>query len=221
MSLLPDRKTALTAAMAYRDFQTVLLELGLDIATLRKACPVFLAQSALETAHWGACHCFNFGNARPGRGWTGDICQFRCNEVLGGKVVWFNPPNPGEPGYGDPLHGSSFRAFVSELDGVRDYFRLIKNHWPEAYAAALQGDAAAFVHGLKARGYFTADEAPYRAAVMNLVSSFTNVLANPLYVAPPIDWEAMRLARNAAAYLDTAYYTLDLTHSESDYDGMG
>lgn len=218
MSLLPDRKTSLTAAMAYRDFQTVLLELGLDLATLRKACPVFLAQSALETAHWNACHCYNFGNARPGRGWTGDICQFRCNEVFNGKVVWFDPPAPGQPGYGDPLHGSSFRAFISELDGVRDYFQLIKNHWPEAYAAALNGDAASFVHGLKQRGYFTADEGAYRNAVVQLVSSFANVTAQPMYVMPPIDWEAMRLQRNAQSYLDTAWDRLDLTHTSDDYD---
>jgi hypothetical protein len=190
----------------------VLLELGCDLASLKRACPIFMAQSALETAHWNSCHCRNFGNARPGRGWTGDITQFRCNEVFGGKVVWFDPPAPGAPGYGDPKHGSSFRAFIADLTGARDYFHLIKDQWPEAYAAALAGDPVAFVHGLKARGYFTADEAPYRAAVVSLVGKYSTLDDPTNYVSPPMDWTGLAALR--ASQMDPEAWPLDTSHAE-------
>lgn len=213
MSLLPDLKTSCTAQQAYRIFQTVLVELGVGVAPLKAACPVFMAQSALETAHWKSMHCWNWGNIRPGSGWTGDIVQIRCNEQFKpGVWTWFDPPRPGEPGYGDPRHGSSFRGFTSDLAGARDYFATIQKHWPEAYAAALAGDAVAFVHGLKARGYFTADEAPYRAAVASLVSSFASLGSGALEPIPPFDW--IGLAALRASQMDPEAWPLDLSHDQ-------
>ena len=217
MSLLPDLKTTQTAAQARRVFNTILVELKLDVAGLTKACPVFMAQSALETAHWNSMHAWNWGNIRPGAGWTGDIVQFRCNEQLSpGKWTWFNPPAPGEPGYADPRHGSSFRGFTGAVLGARDYFGFIQKHYPEAYSSALGGDSGMFVHGLKQRGYFTADEAPYRNAVVSLVGGFAKLVDTPLYVPPAFYWSSFPLMKAAAVNLDidTSYANLDLSHAD-------
>jgi len=217
VSLLPDVRTTQNAAQVRRVFITILLELKLSVADLAKAYPVFMAQSALETAHWNSMHCWNWGNIRPGAGWTGDIVQMRCNEQFSpGKWTWFNPPAPGEPCYGDPRHGSSFRAFTGAVLGARDYFGFIQKHYPEAYSAALGGDAALFVHGLKARGYFTADEAPYRNAVVSLVSGFAKLQDDPLYVTPAFDWSAFPAMKAAAINLDidASYANLDLSHDQ-------
>lgn len=217
MSLLPDVKTSQTAQQTRRVFQTILLELKLDVAGLTRAYPVFMAQSALETGHWGSMHCWNWGNIRPGTGWTGDIVQMRCNEQLSpGKYTWFNPPAVGEPGYGDPRHGSSFRAFTGAVVGARDYFGFIQRHYTEAYAAALAGDAAGFVHGLKKVGYFTADEAPYRTAVVSLVTGFAKLQDDPLYVQPGFDWSSFPAMKAAAVNLDidASYANLDTSHAD-------
>lgn len=215
---LPATRTTLNAAEVFRLFQTTLVNAQTPLATLKAATPIFMAQSALETAHWNKMYCYGFGNVRSSRSWQGDFCQISGNEVIGGKVVPFSPPPSDSPRYNDPADISSFRAFTSGLAGATDYIRFVKTHYPEAYAAATAGDAAGYVHGLKQRSYFTADEALYLHAVLSMVPGFAKALDGGMYASPPIDWEAMRLQRNAQSYLDTAWDRLDLTHTSDDYD---
>src|SRR5690242_20203330 len=49
------------------------------------------AQSALETGRWKKIYNYNFGNIK--RNGDEDYCMFKCNEIINGKTIWFNPPH--------------------------------------------------------------------------------------------------------------------------------
>jgi hypothetical protein len=63
-----------------------------------------------------------------------------------------------------------FRAYSSPEEGARDYVSLLARRYPDAVQAAEQGDARGFVHALKARGYFTDNEASYSKSVQSLAT---------------------------------------------------
>jgi hypothetical protein len=63
-----------------------------------------------------------------------------------------------------------FRAYGSAQEGARDYVSLLARRYPDAVSAAEQGDAAGFVRALKARGYFTDNEAAYSKSVQSLAA---------------------------------------------------
>ena len=122
----------------------------------RASLLVLLAHWALETGFGHSCWNFNLGNVKHVAGDGRDFYQIRCNEVIHGKVVWLDPPDP----------GCSFRSFETLASGVVDYLMLLRGQfgfcWPQVEA----GDAAAFCHALRERGYYTADEATYTAGVV-------------------------------------------------------
>jgi hypothetical protein len=79
----------------------------------------------------------------------------------------------------------NFRAYRSAEEGATDYVQLLGKRFPEAVEGARQGDPAAFVRGLKSRGYFTGHEGQYLTSVTNIASRY---LGTPLEVpssAPP------------------------------------
>lgn len=61
-----------------------------------------------------------------------------------------------------------FRAYNSPTEGATDYVRLLQARYPKALEAAGKGDAAGFVHALKARGYFTGNEQAYVRSVASM-----------------------------------------------------
>lgn len=122
----------------------------------RASLLVLLAHWALETDRGKECHCFNIGNAKHTPGDGRDYCQFRCEEVLGGKKVWFDPPHP----------ATSFRAFETLTDGVMDYMVLLIGQFGFAWPAVEAGDATEFCRRLKTKGYYTADVAEYTSGVV-------------------------------------------------------
>jgi mannosyl-glycoprotein endo-beta-N-acetylglucosaminidase len=63
-----------------------------------------------------------------------------------------------------------FRAYGSAEEGARDYVSLLARRYPDAVQAAEGGDARGFVQALKARGYFTDDEAAYARSVQSLAA---------------------------------------------------
>lgn len=75
----------------------------------------------------------------------------------GRVVVQFWPDHP----------AARFRAFRTLDDGMHDHLNFLRGQarFAAALAAAAAGDTAGFVRGLKAGGYFTADEAAYRATL--------------------------------------------------------
>lgn len=132
---------------------------------------VLTAQSALESGRWKSMHRNNPGNIKASDTYEYLYCQFRCNEVIGGKVQWFDPPHP----------QTNFRAFMDLDTGVLDYLRFLSGRprYSSSWHAAESGDPTLFVHALKNAGYFTADEAPYRRAVVSLFNEYMRLLADP------------------------------------------
>jgi flagellum-specific peptidoglycan hydrolase FlgJ len=154
---------------------------------------VLVAQSALETGRWRSIHCWNFGNVKAGPDYEWLYCQFRCNEVIAGKVEWFDPPHP----------QCNFRAFTNIDTGALAHLRFLSGlkRYAGAWKAAEQGDPAAFVHALKLAGYFTADETPYRRAVVPLFNEYMRMLASEpsdTEPSPPPDEHELHQAALAA-----------------------
>lgn len=122
----------------------------------RESLLTMMAQSALETGFWRACWNFNLGNVKHVQGDGQDFYQIRCNEIVGGKIVWFDPPNP----------ACWFVAYPDLEAAVRDYLVALRGRFRAAWPAVLDGDPARFCHLLKLAGYYTADEGLYTAGVM-------------------------------------------------------
>lgn len=144
---MPDKLTPASSADVYDALGRVAYGLG------RESRLVLLSQWALETGGGRACHCWNLGNVKhvkgDGRTWT----MFGCTEVLSGRVVRFEPPDP----------QTWFRAFATIDDGATDYVEILKGRFAAAWPAVEAGDVAAFGHALKLQRYYTADEHAYIA----------------------------------------------------------
>lgn len=138
-----------------------------------EALSVLVAQSALETGNWSMDQTagtpkdpptlfnYNMGNTRPAVGEDCDVCQYPGNEIIGGKVVRFKPP--------DPL--STFRSFPTLADGCAAQLTFLArptSRYAQAWLRLLAGDPAGFVQQLKDHGYFTGSEAPYEKAVSSI-----------------------------------------------------
>jgi hypothetical protein len=117
---------------------------------------ILLAHWALETGFGHGCHNFNLGNKKHVRGDGRDFTMFRCTEVIGGKVVWFDPPDP----------TTWFVAFPTLAAGAADYLAGLMRHFGAAWLDVVAGDAAKFCHDLRVAHYYTADEASYTAGVL-------------------------------------------------------
>lgn len=169
-TLVPDKLTPCTAADVVRVFRSA-METVTGVTPKPEHLAVLVAQSALETGRWKSLHCWNFGNVKASASYEWLYCQFRCNEVINGKVVWFDPPHP----------QCNFRAFTSIDTGALDHIRFLSlsKRYARAWAAAISGDPATFVHALKASGYFTADEKPYLKAVLSLFREFLPLCQSP------------------------------------------
>ncbi len=213
MPLIPDQLTPLTLDEAIHAFADG-YEGAMGGPPTATALACLVGHSALECGRWVALHNYNFGNVRPGRSWTGDICQYRCNEVIDGRIVWYSPPAPGAPGYGDPNHGSSFRAFASAADGARSQVAFLAcSPWLAAAWHAVQaGDAGAMVDGLHAGGYFTGSPAPYRKAVASIARHVLPQCAAVLGADPLTADDRIRIAATVASSLADIAVTVPTAH---------
>lgn len=138
-----------------------------------------LAKIFLETGRLAACHKWNVGNIKAAASYIGMYTAFACNEIIGGKAVWYSPYGrldkkggvPVAEFYkGEPWHPQTrFRAYANHFDGMDQYVTFIATgRYKVAWAKLLFGDAVGFVHELKLAGYFTADEALYLKGVRGL-----------------------------------------------------
>lgn len=182
VGFIDDKLTPLSGGEAAVAFRLAFEKLtGEAPSVLTLAC--LLAQSALETGHWKSLHCFNFGNVKAGRSWRGLKTMFRCNEVIGGKLVWFDPPHV----------QTHFRAFTSPADGALDVLRFLAvdsdgdgfNRYAASWAAALRGDPKAFAEELGKAGYYTASRALYVRGLTQLFNRYTKVAIEALDARPP------------------------------------
>ena len=179
------KATLVTDLLARCDAPTYLRAIRSGLETLSGKTPsnahvaVLTAQSALESGRWRSMHRFNPGNIKASDAYEYLYCQFRCNEVIGGKVLWFDPPHP----------QTNFRAFMDLETGVLDYLRFLQRR--HSWVAAEAGDPARFVHVLKTEDhYFTADEAPYLRSVVSLFGEYMRLLASEPVEPVEVDHEA-------------------------------
>jgi hypothetical protein len=85
------------------------------------------------------------------------------------------------------------RAHANEFDGVDRYVDFVANgRYSEAWGYLLRGDAVAYVHGLKKRGYFTAPEDVYARGVVSLQREYLAKIRNE-EPAPAVDLEWWKL----------------------------
>ena len=153
----------------------------------REAILLLLAQSAHETGRWRALHCFNIGNVKGKAGDGRDYTQFRVWEIVNGEKVWF-----------DPLYSAiCFCVFRSFEQGVVDYFGVLRGRYLSAWPHVEAGDARAFVHALKARGYFTDSEENYAKAVVSFVDLYRAQLHFEIRPADDIAFDDETKARIA------------------------
>lgn len=180
-----DQLTPLTFQQAADSMRAALASVtkvkSLDVLALA------LAKNALETGRWKSCHNFNLGNIKAGDSFVGMYTAFACNEVLteNGKrvVVWFSPRGRldrkggkvvAQPFDAEPWHPQCrFRAYANEYDGSFEYVDFVAGgRYAAAWQSLLIGDAVGFVHNLKAKGYFTADEGEYLVGVRSMQKEF-------------------------------------------------
>jgi len=185
-----------------------------------------LAKTALETGRWQAIHRQNFGNIKAGTTYVGMYTGFACNEVLGGKVVWFSPRGRldkkdgtvvSEWFDGEPWHPQTrFRAYANHFDGAYEYVELIATgRYKLAWSRLLLGDVQGFVHCLKLAGYFTADETLYLRGVQGLYSEMlARVKGLPAeHLIPSIDHDAVWATLRG----DQFAHALELAAADRDY----
>lgn len=151
---VPARKTAtstaeIRAALA-RAHQTVAGE-----PATPELLDVLTAHVSHETALGTRMFNYNFGGIK-GAGPTGESARYLTHEVTdAGETVRLS---------------QSFRAYGSLEAGATDYLRLMSARFPEAVQEARGGNPDAFAAALKKRGYYTATEASYAAAMRRLVA---------------------------------------------------
>lgn len=173
--LIPDQLTPMSeaeACYALREAWKALFGAYPTNASLS----VLWAQSALETGRWKSIHCNNFGNVK--RHDDEDYCMFRCNEVIGGKVVWFDPPNP----------ATEFCAYVTDVLGAQEYITFVsqRTRYQAAWKQVIAGNPVAYCAALKAADFFTADLVQYTKGVVSLCDEFLSKVNTFLEYVPPV-----------------------------------
>ncbi len=175
---------------------------GIHIATgeppTERALALALAKTALETGRWQKMWNHNWGNVKCNDDYHGMFTCITLNEVINGRTVWFAPDGQLDRKDGDvtglawavpPGHPQTrMRAYANGFDGAQQYVDFVANgRYRDAWARLLDGDAAGYVHELKRKGYFTADEATYRRAVERIHAEFLELLRRDTVPAPPLE----------------------------------
>ncbi len=186
---VPPQKTPLAFGEA-----VACMRQGIHVATgsppSDRALALALAKTALETGRWKSMWNWNFGNVKSGEEYAGMYTCVSLNEVLQGKVVWFDPEGQLDRKGGSvtgllwqvpPGHPQTrMRAYANAYDGAQAYVTFVAlGRYREAWEKLIDGDVAGYVHALKQRGYFTADEATYRRGVERIYEEFLDKLEAP------------------------------------------
>lgn len=124
---------------------------------------ILLSQTALETGRWRSMYNFNWGNIKASANYGGYYQMFRCNEIIKGKVEWFDPPHP----------QTWFRAYLKASDGASDYIAFLERpRYMAAHEALLRGSVADYTTALHTAGYFTASLSSYLGTMQKLYTEF-------------------------------------------------
>jgi hypothetical protein len=170
----------------------------LSAAPSTEVLALALAKTALETGRWSAIWNANWGNIKAGEQYEGLFTCITLNEVLGGRVVWFDPAGELDRKGGavvgkvwdvPPGHPQTrMRAYRDPLEGAEEYIQFVASgRYKDAWAELLEGDAVGYVHALKVKNYFTADEATYARGVVSLQKEFiARLKSKPIEIGAPL-----------------------------------
>jgi hypothetical protein len=150
-----------------------------DFAPTDEGLAIVLAQSAHETGKWAHCWNWNLAGIKSGVSNLHTYLQTleRMPRALGELAIANSSPekpcvlesDKGEPTIlvrFKPSHPTCrFRAYASLANAVTGFIALLAGRYRRALERANEGDVDGFVHELRARGYFTAKESDYVAAV--------------------------------------------------------
>lgn len=122
----------------------------LETAIKPEQLAIVWSQVCLETAAGKSMMNNNFGNIKkkPGNFWTSYKCHEYDNQGVKHEYL---PPHP----------QTYFSAWKSPDEGAMGYLVFLQNKYPKAFQAIQAADLTAYVHALKAKGYFTAPEDKY------------------------------------------------------------
>jgi mannosyl-glycoprotein endo-beta-N-acetylglucosaminidase len=152
-ALVPATRTRLSGAEAASALGTA-WEQTTGRAPSPRTLSILTGQWAHETGRGASMLNYNFGGIK-GSGPSGMSAVYKTREGSGADEVRVM---------------DRFRAYGSAAEGATDYMSLLVRRYPEAVQAAEQGDPGRFVQALKARGYFTGDEASYIKSVSTLAN---------------------------------------------------
>ena len=203
--ILPDKLTPFTDfELAGSMVEAYRFTFDEDIAR-RQLCAL-VAQVILETGHGQYCHNFEIGNKKARPAYQGMIQFFRCNEVEHGKIVWYDPFNP----------GCCFRAWDKLAKAIEAHLRFLglattgtgrPNRYAKAWEAAKRGDWNAFGEELGIAVYYTASRALYIKALVQI--------AGHLDATMPTTFDAPKHEHDPAV---TQYTTGHSLFSDADLD---
>jgi hypothetical protein len=143
------------------------------------AVGMLTAQWAHETANGASMYNYNFAGIK-GAGPQGFSVAQKTREGFGATERRIT---------------DHFRAYSSADEGAVDYVKLLSARYPDAIAAAKDGNAPAFVHALKAHGYFTGSEQAYTRSIVALSGGDpSSVGSADAFDAKPLDYAAQLAA---------------------------
>jgi hypothetical protein len=199
--LVPVVRTKLDAGQAQEALR-VAWEKVTGEAPSDKTLALITAQWAHETGNGASMYNYNFAGIK-GAGPSGLSVAQHTREGYGAserRIV------------------DNFRAYRSAEEGATDYVQLLSRRFPDAVEGARQGDPAAFVRGLKSKGYFTGHEGAYLNSVASIASRY---LGEPLQIqggAPPtLDYQGMPAMSGGSSPLDLQGLYAQMTPSPDSY----
>ncbi len=173
-NLVPVVRTRLSAGQAQEALRAA-WENVTGEAPSDKTLALITAQWAHETGNGGSMYNYNFAGIK-GTGPSGLSVAQSTKE-----------------GWGDTERRivDNFRAYRTAEEGATDYVQLLSRRFPDAVQGAKDGDPAAFVRGLKSRGYFTGNEGAYLNSVASIAGRYLGQELDVSGAAPPsLDYRA-------------------------------
>jgi hypothetical protein len=190
-----------TYSLADLDYAlTVGLQAKLGKAPTLETRATALAKVRLESGNGKHCWNHDIGNVKASQSHIGNFTCIVLNEVIDGKVRWFEPQGELVAGPGSAIKGPP----VSVPDGhyqtrmVSLANRVVAGHfyvdfifgstkYAKAMQALLAGNPAAYSWELSQAGYYTAPEPVYTKAVVSLYASSLKFLQGQ---APQLEEES-------------------------------
>jgi flagellum-specific peptidoglycan hydrolase FlgJ len=169
-TLVPTTKTPLLAVDVYLALR---MQWSAQVGSepTRAQLLTLLAQIWLETGAGGSCFNFNLGGIKHVNGDGRPFYSVQTHEVIGGVNKVLVQP---------------FRAYASLAEGAADYLHLIRTTFGFAWPAVETADIDAYAHALHVRGYYTASEHDYAAALHVRYKQLDGLITEDTQPAVPI-----------------------------------